>query len=170
MMHDMVYCMTCGTKLEDRWHEREQRVIPYCPHCGEYRYPVFSTAVSMIVMNEKKDRVVLIKQYGRDFYVLVAGYVNKGEDAEDTVAREIREEMGLRVETIEFNRSHYFAPTNTLLLNYTVTVKGEIHPNWEVDSYAVFTLEEARANILAGSLAEDFLVGYLDGTYDFGGR
>lgn len=166
-MKEMKYCMDCGTKLEMKWLEAEGKTVPYCPHCRDYRFPVFNTAVSMIVMNEAKDHVVLIKQYGRDSYILVAGYINQGEDAEDAVRREVREEMGLDVQTIHFNRSHYFEPSNTLMLNFTVTVKGEIHPNWEVDSYQVFTLEEARKNIRRNSLAEAFLDGYLDGTYHF---
>ena len=166
-MQELIYCPKCGTKLEEKWHETEEKMIPYCPSCEEYKFPMFNTAVSMIVMNEKKDKIVLIKQYGRDSYVLVAGYVNQGEDAEDAVMREVREELGLQVETLAFNRSHYFAPSNTLMLNYTVMVKGDIHPNWEVDSYSIFTLEEARKNIRPHSLAEAFLNGYLDGKYDF---
>ena len=67
---------------------------------------------------------------GRDSYILVAGYVNKGEDAEDAVIREIREEMDLKVLECHFNRSHYFAPSNTLMLNFTAIVEeGEAQPH-----------------------------------------
>ena len=69
--------MFCGTKLQDRELEGEG-IIPYCERCGEYRFPVFSTAVSMIVTNTERDKILLIKQYDRDCYILVAGYVNKG--------------------------------------------------------------------------------------------
>ena len=162
---EMKYCMECGTKLEKKYLESERKDIPYCPHCKEYRFSVFNTAVSMIVMNEQKDRILLIRQYGRDSYILVAGYVNKGEDAEDAVRREVKEEMDLDVTDMHFNRSHYFAPSNTLMLNYTVTVKGKPHPNEEVDSWTVFTISEARKNIRRNSLAQAFLNGYLDGEY-----
>ena len=89
---EMNYCMHCGTRLVLREHEHEG-LTPWCGTCGEYRYPVFNTAVSMIVMNEQQDKVLLIRQYGRPFYVLVAGYVNRGEDAEAAAAREVREEV-----------------------------------------------------------------------------
>lgn len=167
MTYQMTYCPQCGTKLVDKRHPTEGRDIPYCPSCGAWRFPTFSTAVSMIVMNEAMDKVLLIKQYGSDTYVLVAGYVNLGEDAEDTVRREVREEMGLEVQSLHFNHSHYYAPSNTLMLNFTVTVRGEIHPNWEVDSYRVFSVDEARRNIRPNSLARAFLLGYLDGKYQF---
>ena len=164
---EMNYCMHCGTRLEIRQHENEG-AVPYCSGCGAFRYPVYNTAVSMIVMDESKSRVILIRQYGRPHYVLVAGYVNKGEDAEDAVRREVMEELGLTVTSLRFNRSRYFPPTNTLMLNYTVTVSGlEAHPNREVDGWQIFSVDEARENIKPGSLAEAFLKGYFDGTYSF---
>ena len=161
------YCMFCGTKLHDKELEGEG-MIPFCDSCGEYRFSVFSTAVSMIVMNRARDRILLIKQYGRDRYILVAGYVNKGEDAEDAVCREIKEELGLRVTEYHFNRSHYFKPSNTLMLNFTAVVEDEEpHPNREIDSYSWFSVSEAREQIYKRSLAETFLLGYLDGFYHF---
>ena len=82
--------MQCGCKLDEKYLMGEG-MVPYCPQCQEFRFPVYNTAVSMIVMNKELDKVLLIKQYGRDSYILVAGYVNKGEDAEDAVKREVGE-------------------------------------------------------------------------------
>ena len=164
---EMNYCMQCGSKLEIREHETEGPT-PWCDTCGAWRYPVFNTAVSMIVMNEQKDRVLLIRQYGRPFYVLVAGYVNRGEDAEAAAAREVREEVGMEVISVHFNHSHYFAPSNTLMLNFTVTVAvPEVHANYEVDDWRWFGVEEARRNIKPDSLAQAFLNGYFTGEYPF---
>ena len=156
------YCPECGTKLIMKELEGEG-IVPYCEHCGDYRFPFFNTAVSMIVMNRAGDKVLLIKQYGRDHYILVAGYINKGENAETAVCREVMEELGLKVESLHFNRTEYYAPSNTLMENFTVVVDSEAAaPNREIDSWAWFSIEEARKNIFAGSLAQRFLCGYLD--------
>ena len=53
------------------------------------------------------------------------------------------------------------------MLNFTAIVKGKPEPNWEVDKWKWFTVDEARAAIRPNSLAKDFLIGYLDGTYPF---
>ena len=165
---EMNYCMHCGTRLVLREHKTEGHPVPWCESCGEYRYPVFNTAVSMVVMNEAKDKVLLIRQYGRPHYVLVAGYVNRGEDAEDAARREVGEELGMTVTSLRFNHSHYFAPSNTLMLNYTVTVREPLpHPNAEVDDWNWFSIADARANIKPGSLAQAFLNGSFDGSYLF---
>ena len=124
----------------------------------------YNVAVSMIVVNEEKDEILLIQQYGRPSYILVAGYVSRGEALEDAVVREIREETGMTVSHIKFNRTQYFEKSDVLMCNFTAFVKdaSELAPNHEIDSYAWFTRDEARANIRPNSLAEYFLVSYLD--------
>ena len=162
----MNYCMECGTLLQLKPH-REEGLVPYCESCGAFRYPVFNTAVSLLVMDEKKEHVILIRQHGRPQYILVAGYVNQGEDAEDA-RRELLEEMGLTARSVSFNRSHYFPPSNTLMLNFTVTVsREEARPNHEVDDWRWFSIKEAREAIKPGSLARAFLLGWCDGQYHF---
>ncbi len=163
----MSYCSRCGTELIMKEHPHEG-TVPYCSTCGRYIWPGFNTAVSLVVLNSRKDRILLIQQYGRPQYVLVAGYVNRGEDAEDAVLRELREETGAEASEIRFNHSRYFPPSNTLMLNFTAVLKDDtLHPNYEVDSWRWFTFEEARQNIKPGSLAEAFLKGWLDGVYSW---
>ena len=160
---DERFCTKCGTPFEKRELEGEG-LVQFCPKCNAYHFPVFNTACSMIVVDPKEKNILLIKQYGRDHYILVAGYVNRGEDAEQTVAREIKEETGLVAKKISFNRSKYFERSNTLMLNWTVEIEDSsaLKPNNEVDSYHWFTFEEARKNIKDCSLAQYFLNYYLD--------
>ena len=106
----------------------------------------------------------MIKQYGRPHFILVAGYVNRGEPLEHAVCREIKEETGMAVSHIKFNRTSFFEPSNTLMCNFTAFVKDstELSPNGEIDSYQWFTPNDARKNIRPNSLAERFLNAYLD--------
>lgn len=160
----MKYCYECGTKLIDKALENEG-IIPYCPSCSQYRFPIFSTAVSMIVENSDKTKILLIQQYGTKNNILVAGYINKGENAEAAVIREVREETGLKVKSLHFNKSEYFKRTNTLMLNYSCTVENTslAHLNTvEVDKAQWFSHDEARQNIMPNSLAERFLLNYLN--------
>ncbi len=164
------HCRMCGAKLEIR-ELKNEGMIPYCPECGEYRFPQYNVAVSMITVNEATDEILLIKQYGRPSYILVAGYVSKGESLEDAVRREIREETGMTVGHMKFNRSEYFEKSDTLMCNFTAFVQNadEMHANYEVDSYSWFSREDAAKNIRPGSLAEHFLKAYL-GEPDIGAR
>ena len=157
------YCRECGTKLVPRELENEG-IVPYCPKCEQYRFPQYNVAVSMIVRDEVSGDILLIQQYGRPSYILVAGYVGRGESLEDAVAREVREETGMTVSHMKFNRTQFFEKSDTLMCNFTAFVKdsSELDTNYEIDSYSWFTRDEARANIRPNSLAEYFLVSYLD--------
>jgi isopentenyldiphosphate isomerase len=104
----MNYCMECGTALQIKDHGAEG-LVPYCEHCAAFRYPVFNTAVSLLVTDEAGEKVILIRQYGRPHYILVAGYVNRGEDAEDAARRELMEELGRRISIGEENNGQLTA-------------------------------------------------------------
>lgn len=160
----MKYCTECGTKLTEKELEREG-LIPYCNHCKEYRFPTFNVAVSIIAMNQSKDKILLIRQYGKQDFILVAGYVNKGESAEHTVVRELQEETGLSVLDIQYNRSSYYEPSNTLMLNFSCIVENEALDKLtdEVDYAEWFTIEEARMHIKKNSLAQKFLEAFIRG-------
>lgn len=157
------HCWECGAALTEKPLEGEG-IVPFCPVCGEYRFPMYNTAVSMIVTDEKTGRILLIQQYGRPSYILVAGYVNRGESAENAVRREILEETGLHAGRIRFNRTRFFEPSNTLMCNFTAFVSDadRLHTNCEVDRYSWFSPADARRNIRPNSLAAAFLNAYLD--------
>ncbi|MDO4189383.1 MAG: NUDIX domain-containing protein [Lachnospiraceae bacterium] len=159
----MKHCVECGTELIKKELEKEG-LIPFCPKCEQFRFPIFNTAVSMIVVDRKNKKILLIQQYGRPFYILVAGYVNRGEAVETAVVREVKEETGLDVNEIRFNRSKFFEPSNTLMINFTCYIDdaNALSVNEEIDSYAWFDFAEAKKEIKDGSLAEEFLVKYLD--------
>ena len=94
----------------------------------------------------------------------MAGYVNKGESAEEAVVREVKEETGLTVVDYRFNKSEYFAKSNTLMVNFACTVDSENFTlrKGEVDRAGWFSVEEARAQIYHDSLAEKFLLSAIE--------
>lgn len=159
----MKYCYECGHKLVDR-ELKHEGMVPYCENCHAYRFPIFNTAISMVVLNPDRDKILLIQQYGKPHNILVAGYVNKGESAEETVIRELKEEIGRDVHAYRFLKSTYFTPSNTLIFNFAVVVDSdslEDVSDWEVDHAEWFTFDQARTAVKQGSLAQRFLVNFL---------
>lgn len=149
-----MFCQKCGTNLIIK-KDNENKDIPYCDKCKEFRYPTYNIAVSMIVKYNNK--IILIKQYKRDRYILVAGYLSNYESAEEALSRELNEELGLKVINYRFNETKYYEKTNTYMINFVVDGTGFISPNEEIDSYDLFNVEDALANIAKNSLAEYFL-------------
>ncbi|MCC8121245.1 MAG: NUDIX domain-containing protein, partial [Oscillospiraceae bacterium] len=57
-------------------------------------------------------------------YVLVAGFVEIGETAEQTVEREVMEEVGLRVKDIRYFKSQPWGCDGNLTLGYFAQLDG----------------------------------------------
>ena len=65
---------------------------------------------------------------------------------------------------MQFNKTSFFEPSNTLMVNFSCMIEHpeDLKVNEEVDNFKWFTFDEARANIKKNSLAERFLLHYLD--------
>ena len=117
-----MYCRECGEKLTLRFCENEG-LIPYCSKCESYMFPQFSIAVSMVVTNRTQDKVLLAKHVEEDDFILFAGYIKKGENAEKAIPREIKEELGLDVVKCKYMSSRYYEKKDVLMLNFIVIVE-----------------------------------------------
>ena len=152
-----MYCKQCGQKLTLRFCENEG-LIPYCGTCESYMFPQFPVAVSMVVTNRTQDKILLAKHAEDDDFILFAGYIKKGENAEKTVPREIKEELGLSVVKAKYMSSRYHAKKDVLMLNFIVVVEDTpIKLNAEIDEARWCSHEEALSLIRKGTTAEFFL-------------
>ena len=157
---NLQYCPACGTKLRAKELPHEGTAL-YCAYCGEYRFPLFSAAVAAVVLDGAGENMLLIRQYRDPDPVLVAGYIDKGESAEEALVREVREELGMSVQRLSFLRSRYYAPSETLMLLYTAVVAEKTAAvNWEVDSWEWVPVESALSLVKPGGLAEAFLLDF----------
>lgn len=112
---DHAYCGRCGGPMERAPGERAMR----CPADGNVSYPRLSPAV--IVLVERDDGRALLGRSGRwatPMYSTLAGFVEPGESLEDTVHREIREEVGVEVHDIRYFGSQPWPFPNSLMLGF----------------------------------------------------
>ncbi len=119
------------------------------PVTGTEHFPRTDPAVIMLV-HDGGDRVVLGRQAvwppGR--FSILAGFVEPGESAEGAVAREVAEEVGLRVTDIRYVGSQPWPFPQSLMLGYTARVEGDptlrLDPT-EIEEARWFTRDELRS-------------------------
>ena len=153
-----MYCRECGEKLTLRFCENEG-LIPFCGKCAAYKFPQFPVAVSMVVTNRTQDKILLAKHVEDDDFILFAGYIQKGENAEKTVPREIKEELGVNVVKAKYMSSRYHSKKDVLMLNFLVVVEDQpIKLNVsEIAEARWCSPEEALQIIRKNTTAEFFL-------------
>ena len=117
------FCGQCGTPTVPLETERARK----CPACGLTSYPRISPCV--IVLITRGSEVLLAR--GRNFppgrYSTPAGFVEVGETLEETVVREVREEVGVEVENIRYFGSQPWPYPHQMMVGFTCDWKsGEI--------------------------------------------
>lgn len=118
---DSRFCGRCGKPLK---HDHKERMMR-CDACGNTVYPKIAPAVIVGVING--DKILLTKYNGRVYkkYALIAGFTEIGETAEETVAREVMEEAGLRVKDITYYKSQPWGTDCNLLLGFFCRLDGD---------------------------------------------
>lgn len=114
------FCGACGKELVP---DKAERMLK-CPECGNMVYPRINPAV--IVGVTDGDKILLTKYRGRSYknYALVAGFNEIGESFEDTVRREVLEEVGLEVKNIRYYKSQPWGFSDNILAGYYCEVYG----------------------------------------------
>ena len=142
-MH-FTYCPYCGTELIGN-EIGDEGIIPYCNNCNIPLWDMFTTSIIAAVVNEYGEVALLRQNYvSTTKYVCVAGIMKIGESAEETVIREVKEEIGQDVESLEFISSYPYEKREMLMLGYKATVrKKDFKLSGEVDSVEWVKYENA---------------------------
>ena len=114
------FCGRCGTGME--CHETERAM--HCPACGNIVYPGIAPAVIVGICNGDS---ILLTKYANGPYkrnALVAGFAEIGETLEETVQREVLEEVGLRVKNIRYYKNQPWSLSDSLLVGFFADLDG----------------------------------------------
>jgi NAD+ diphosphatase len=119
------FCGRCGAATV----RKENELARVCPRCGLQQFPRISPAV--IVRIERGDQLLLARSphFAPGVYSTLAGFVEPGESLEDTVRREIREEVGVTVTNIRYFGSQPWPFPHSLMIGFVADWEsGEIQP------------------------------------------
>ena len=118
---DHKYCGRCGHLMK---RDEKERML-YCQECGNMEYPKICPAV--IIGLTDGNRLLMSKYAGRAYkkYALLAGFTEIGETVEETVRREVMEEVGLKVKNIRYYKSQPWSFSDTLLMGFYCDLDGD---------------------------------------------
>lgn len=153
----------------DAWHARH----PRCPRCGaatvatqsgwvrtctvdgSEHYPRTDPAVIMAVVDDA-DRLLLghAAAWAAHRWSTLAGFVEAGESLENAVRREVLEETGVVVDTVEYRGSQPWPFPASLMVGFRAHARStEVAVDGvELESAAWFTREELRDAVASGEV------------------
>ncbi len=153
------YCGVCSHEMQ---HDHKLRCF-ICPDCGNMVFPKIQPAV--IIGVTKGDSICTSRYAGRTGVgrALIAGFCENGETAEETVAREVMEEIGLKVKNIRYYKSQPWGFESDLLLGYYCEVDGDAEITLDEEELASAEFvkrseleEQKNLNSLTATMLEAF--------------
>ena len=136
---DNHFCGRCGGPTV---HDSKERMVR-CTSCGNMIFPKICPAVIVAVTDN--DRILLTKYAGRMYrnYALIAGFYEAGETLEQTVEREVMEEVGLKVKNIRYYKSQPWGLSGSLLSGFFCELDGDDKITLQEDELSLGTWVKA---------------------------
>ena len=145
-----LHCAVCGvpTNPENAGHTRR------CPACGAAHFPRLDPAVIMLVSDGESCVLGRRANAPANRWSTLAGYVEPGESPEAAVAREVYEEVGLRVGAVRYRGSQPWPFPASLMLAFDADAeRAPLRINDEHQEVRWFGRAELAAGIADGSIA-----------------
>lgn len=117
------FCSHCASPLEKLPETTEKK----CLQCQKSFFPKLSPAI--LVLIQRGDEILLARgpQHPPGMYTVLAGFIDLGESAEETVHREVREEVGLEVANLKYFGSQSWPFPDSFMIAFTADyLRGDI--------------------------------------------
>jgi NAD+ diphosphatase len=163
---DSRFCGSCGTKNTDAPDE----LARLCPACGRLEFPRIAPAVITLVINGTGEALLAHnKKFAPGVYSLIAGFNEAGESLENTVAREIREEVSIEVRDIRYIVSQPWPFPSSLMLGFTARyVSGSLRPDGiEIEDARWFPRDKLPLLPGGGSVSRYLINSWIHGKFEF---
>ncbi len=108
------FCSACGQKTQPHPLDLAKR----CIGCARDIYPSLSPAVVVLITKGTDILLGRSPHFMQGVYSNLAGFIEAGESAEQAIAREVQEEVGIRVKNIRYFGSQSWPFENTFMLAF----------------------------------------------------
>ena len=117
------YCGKCGARTGTNDNDRAM----VCSTCRVFSYPRLSPSIIVLVHRGQDVLLARNHRFPEGMYSTLAGFVEPGESIEETLGREVNEEVGVNVNNLEYLGSQPWPFPNSLMLGFHAEYEsGEI--------------------------------------------
>lgn len=136
------YCPQCGHELKSqRIDQVDRRACPKSDcHYVHWDNPV--PVVAGVIVYNNSLLLARNQQWPVGLFSLITGYIERHETPEETVRRELDEELGLAAESVRFVGHYLFKQKNQLLIAYALEARGEPKLSAEIAEIRMIPLSD----------------------------
>ena len=149
MSFETRFCVNCATALapietvEDSGPKTRLR----CPACGWTHWnnptPVLAAVIELI---DRDGQVLLARNaaWSGKMFALITGFMEAGETPEEGIAREVKEETNLTVDSLKLVGVYDFQRMNQIIVAYHAVARGEVVLSPELAEYRLYRPEDIK--------------------------
>ena len=156
------FCALCGNKTEILQSGHSRKCIN--SKCEKEHFPRIEPAVIFTIINSSDNvqRILLARQasWDKNRYSVLAGFVEPGESLEDAVKREAYEEVGLKVNRVEYAGSQPWPFPGSLMVGFNCYSEQETITliDQELEHAGWYSADELEVSLTNGDLKMPFSV------------
>jgi len=117
---DHAFCGRCGNAMDDHPQDRART----CPRCKLINYPRLSPSIIVLIRRGQDMLLARNARWPTGMFSTLAGFVEPGESIEQTVHREVMEEVGLSITNVRYLGSQSWPFPNSLMLGFHADYAG----------------------------------------------
>lgn len=119
------YCGSCGSGTVH--HGSERAVV--CEPCNHHYFPRINPCAIVLVTKGSQLLLARSSRFNSNYFSALAGFIEIGETPEQTVVREVKEEVGIDVDNVRYIKSQSWPFPSQLMLGFLADYKsGDIVP------------------------------------------
>ena len=126
----MSFCPECGNKIIKKIVDGVTRHV--CDECNFTKWNNPVPVVAALVKHNGKYLIARNTQWAPGIFSLIAGYLESGEDIEEAVVREVKEELNLQGKVTNYLGHYSLIEKNQIILAFEVEATGDLKTNHEL--------------------------------------
>lgn len=136
----MSFCPECGNKITNKVVDGVTRHV--CVECNFTNWNNPIPVVAALVKHNGKYLIARNTQWAPGIFSLIAGYLESGEDIEEAVIREVKEELNLDGNVTNYLGHYSFIEKNQIILAFEVEATGDLKTNHELAEIKALSASE----------------------------
>lgn len=138
----MKFCPNCAGTLTTQNIGNSDKAVCADKACGFVNWDNPIPVVAGLVQLGNNYVLARNAEWPKGMFSVITGFIEKGETPEESIARELKEELGYACDGVRFIGHFNFPQMNQLIIGYHVEAKGVLSLSTEIAEVKVISKEE----------------------------
>ena len=146
MTHEYRFCPRCATPLSvvAQMEDGGEKARLRCPACDFTHWNNPTPVLAAVIEYDGQILLARNAAWPGRMFALITGFMEAGESPQDGIAREVKEETNLDVQSCALVGAYEFLRMNQVIIAYHVVAEGEVRLSPELVDYRLYDLPDLK--------------------------